>query len=126
MTGGRRSESDLGLRLAALGFTLRSFAGFIGVGEATVRRWSLSPDTSTYTAMPRPVALLLEMIEVQHIPWRTQNQAGLFTAAAQYASVWIENASERGWTPEEARMALVDAARDAHEPAAAPPPASRL
>ncbi|MFJ7440903.1 hypothetical protein ACIQW5_24990 [Methylorubrum thiocyanatum] len=126
MTAGRRSESDLGLRLAALGFTLRSFAGFIGVGEATVRRWSLSPETSTYTAMPRPVALLLEMIEVQHIPWRTQNPAELPSVAARYAAEWIEKASERGWTFEEARVTLVDAARDARDPAAAPPSAPPL
>jgi hypothetical protein len=125
MTAGRRSESDLGQRLAALGYTLRSFASVIGVGEATVRRWSLSPEAATYTAMPTPVALLLDMIEAQHIPWRTQNPADLSTAAARYTAAWIENASERGWTPDEARRALCDAAQDVPEFVAAPLPSPR-
>jgi hypothetical protein len=122
VTGGRRSESDLGQRLAALGYTLRSFAAFIGVGEATVRRWSLSPETATYTAMPMPVARLLDMIEAQHIPWRSQAPTDLQAAAARYAAAWIENASERGWAPDDAQRALVDAAHEALELEAAPSP----
>ena len=52
------TASDLGQRLAALGYSQRGFAAFIQANERTVRRWALGEQD-----IPPWVGVMLDLME---------------------------------------------------------------